>query len=235
MYPITDIVIRSYKGDFGWLGYALSTLHARSSGFRQIHVVVPQGDKHLLSHLTAEKLYECPVYTDDYLGQQITKLLADTYSDADYIMHWDSDLLLTAELTPFDLMVDDKPIIYYEPYEKVGREPWQPVVTDVLGWAPEYEFMRRHPFCYPRWLYAEVRKFLEERHGQTLESYIISRPYRSFTEFNVLGAYAWERHRDKFTWLDPLTGPVYVRQFRSWDGLGPHEAEIQTLLPHESI
>lgn len=233
MHPVTDIVIRSYRGDFGWLGYALSTLHARSSGFRQIHIVVPQGDKHLLSHLTAEKIYECPNYVDDYLGQQITKLLADTYSDADYIMHWDSDTLLTQPLSPADLIVEGKPIVYYESYDKVGREPWQPIVSEVLGWAPEHEFMRRHPFVYPRWLYAEVRKFLEERHGQTLESYIVGRPYRSFSEFNVLGAYAWEKHRDKFTWRDPHGDPVYVRQFRSWDGLGAHEAEIQTLVPHE--
>jgi hypothetical protein len=230
MHPVTDIVIRSYRGDFGWLAYALRSLHAKSSGFGQIHVVVPQGDKHLLADLTAEKLYGCPAYSDDYLGQQITKLLADTYSGADYIMHWDSDTVLMAPLTPSDLIVDGKPIIYYEPYESVGREPWQPIVTEILGWSPEHEFMRRHPFVYPRWLYAEVRAFLEERYGQSLENYIVSRPYRSFTEFNVLGAYAWARHRNKFTWRNPHGDPVYVRQFRSWDGLDSHREEVESLV-----
>lgn len=230
MHPSTDIVIRSYRGDFEWLGYALKSLHARASGFGQIHIVVPQGDKHLLSQLTAEKLHECPVYTDDYLGQQITKLLADTYSEADYIMHWDSDTVLTAPLTPSDFVINGKPVIYYEPYDIVGCEPWQPVVAEVLGWSPEHEFMRRHPFVYPRWLYAELRAFLEERHGRPLEAYIVSRPYRSFTEFNVLGAYAWEKHRHRFTWRDPHGDPVYVRQFRSWDGLDSHREEVESLV-----
>lgn len=231
MYPVTDIVIRSYRGDFGWLAYALRSLHRNGKGIRNMHIIVPSGDKHLLQHLTAEILHECPVYTDDYLGQQITKLMADTYSDADYILHWDSDTILTSELSPLDLMVDGKPIVYHEPYEKVGREPWQPIVTEVLGWVPEHEFMRRHPFLYPRWLYAELRAYLEARHGQSLEAYIVSRPYRSFSEFNVLGAYAWEKHHDKFTWMDPFAGPTYVRQFRSWDGLETHEEEIKRLVP----
>lgn len=230
MHPVTDIVIRSYRGDFGWLAYALRSLHSNSSGFRRIFVVVPRGDSQLLSHLTEEHVKECPIYADDYLGQQITKMMADTYSDADYITFWDSDTILTSKLTPSDLIVDGKPIIYYEPYDKVGREPWQPVVAEVLGWTPEHEFMRRHPFTYPRWLFQDVRRFLESLHSQSLEKYIISRPYRSFTEFNVLGAYAWQHHRDKFTWLDPSGGPVYVRQFRSWDGLAQHEEELKNLV-----
>ena len=223
-------MIRSYNGDFGWLGYALRTLHARASGFRHIHIVMPASDRALLDNFTVEKVHACRDYEDDYLGQQVTKLFADIYSDADFFVHWDSDTMLTSELTPGHLMVDRKPIIYYEPYSKVGCEPWQPIVTEVLGWEPEYEFMRRHPFMYPRWLYGEVRAYLEERHGKPLEEYITSRPYRSFTEFNVLGAYAWEKHHGKFTWLDPSAGPVYVRQFRSWDGLAQHEQEVHALL-----
>ena len=225
----TDLLIRSYRGDFGWLAYALKSLHARSSGFRHIHIVVPQGDKHLLSHLTQETVHECPNYADDYLGQQVTKLMADTYTGADYIMCWDSDTIPTQPLSPADLIIEGKPVIYYEPYEKVGREPWQPIVSEILGWMPDYEFMRRHPFTYPRWFFQEVRAYLEDRHGQSLEKYICSRPYRSFSEFNVLGAYAWERHPDKFTWRDPHSDPVYVRQFYSWDGLDAHREEVESL------
>lgn len=225
----TDILIRSYRGDFGWLAYALKSLHANSSGFRHIHVVVPQGDGHLLAALTQETVHECPAYGDDYLGQQITKMMSDAYSGADYIMCWDSDTMLVSKMSPLDLIIDGKPIVYYDRYETL-QTPWQPIVAEVLGWVPEFEFMRRHPFVYPRWLFREVREYLENRHGVSLESYIIGRPFRSFSEFNVLGAYAWQFHPDKFTWLNPSGGPTYVRQFRSWDGLENNIVEVEQLL-----
>ena len=129
----TDIFIRSYSGDFKWLAYALKSLNMRSKGFRDIHIVVPAGQSSLLSHLTVEKIHECPVYSDDYLGQQITKLMADTYTDADYIMHFDSDTVLTADVTPDTFIVNGKPINYYEPYAKLEGCPWQPIVAKICG------------------------------------------------------------------------------------------------------
>lgn len=228
MYTV-DIFIRSYSGDFCWLAYALRALHQRVKGFRQVHIVVPAGQAEQLKHLTEEKVYECPIYADDYLGQQITKLMADTYSDADYIMHVDSDLIFTKEVTPETFIVDGKPIIYYEPYSVVGMEPWYPIVSEVLGWNPENEFMRRFPFVYPRWIYADLRKYLEERYSNTLENYISSRPYRSFSEFNTMGEFAWTIHHDKFTWRNPHEDPTYVRQFRSWDGIDNHIKELEEM------
>ena len=228
MYSV-DILIRSYVGDFQWLGYALRSLHKRTKEFGQTHIVVPAGQTELLKHLTLEKIYECPIYSDDYLGQQVTKMMADTYSNADYIMHVDSDLIFLQDVTPETFIVDGKPIIYYEPYSVVGMEPWYPIVSDVLGWNPEHEFMRRFPFLYPRWLYAELRQYLETRHCNTFENYVSRRPYRSFTEFNIIGEYAWKMHHDKFEWRNPHTDPTYVKQFRSWDGIDSYIGELEEL------
>jgi hypothetical protein len=228
MYTV-DILIRSYSGDFRWLEYCLRLLHQHTKGFGQVHLVVPEGQAEQLKHLTLERVIECPVYEDDYLGQQITKLMADTYSNADYIMHVDSDLMFLQDVTPETFIVDGKPIIYYEPYSVVGMEPWYPIVYEVLGWAPEHEFMRRFPFVYPRWLYTKLRGFLEEKHHTSLQNYVTSRPYRSFTEFNIIGEYAWAKHHDKFTWRNPHTDPAYVKQFRSWDGIENHIEELNKL------
>jgi hypothetical protein len=228
MYSV-DVFIRSYSGDFRWLNYALKALHKRARRFGDVHIVVPIGHKEQLSHLTQEKIYECPVYADDYIGQQITKLMADTYCKSDYIMHVDSDLIFTSDVMPENFIVDGKPIIYYEPYSVVGMEPWYPIVSEVLGWNPEHEFMRRFPFVYPRWLYGELRNYLETRYSNTLENYISSRPYRSFSEFNILGEYAWKMHHDKFTWRNPHEDPTYVRQFRSWDGIDQYVDTLEEL------
>lgn len=228
MYSV-DVFIRSYAGDFQWLNYALRSLYKRTEGFGQTHIVVPTGHAEQLKHLTEEKVYECPVYADDYIGQQITKLMADTYSDADYIMHVDSDLIFLQDVTPDMFIVDGKPIIYHEPYSVVGMEPWYPIVSEVLGWNPEHEFMRRFPFVYPRWLYGDLRKYLETRFSNTLENYVSSRPYRSFTEFNIIGEFAWKMHHDKFTWRNPHEDPTYVKQFRSWDGIDRYVDELEKL------
>jgi hypothetical protein len=226
----TDIFIRSYSGDFQWLAYALKSLNMRAKGFRDIHIVVPSGQAHLLSHLTLEKVHECPVYSDDYLGQQITKMMADTYTDADFIMHFDSDTVLTADVTPDTFIVDGKPINYYEPYTKLDDCPWRPIVTDVLGWEPEYEFMRRHPFVYPRSIYHKLRGYLTEKYFISFEQYVMNRQYRSFSEFNVLGAYAWRYYKDLFDWRDPHNNPTYVKQFWSWGGINHNIQELEELL-----
>ena len=227
----TDIFLRSYKGDFRWLQFALASLAQRARGFGDVLVCVPKGDEPELATLTRERIVTCPRYHDDYIGQQVTKMMADTYTDAAMILHWDSDVVLLKDLTPQDLMSSEgKPVLYYDPYSEVKGSPWRPVVKEVLGWDPEHEFMRRHPFMYPRWLYAEVRRHIEHRHGKPLEDYALSRPHRSFSEFNILGAYAWQHCRDEFTWLRPDQGQTFVKQFWSWGGVDQHLSELNTLI-----
>jgi hypothetical protein len=223
-----DILIRTYPGDFCWLWHCLSQIERHAKGFRRVHIVVPEGDAGPLGHLTKEIIHECPRYQDDYLGQQVTKMLADTFTDADIILHMDSDVMLTRDTSPEDLMEDGQVVLYHEPYEKTGS-PWQSVVAEILGWIPEHEFMRRHPFMYPRWLYGEVRRLIEQIHGMPFDRYVISRPHRSFSEFNVLGAVAWKYFHGRFVWRLPENGQVHARQFWSWGGIDAARAELEEL------
>ena len=51
-------------------------------------------------------------------------------------------------------------------------------------------------------------------------------PTKGFSEFNYLGAYAYEFHRDKFRWIDvdkKQYAPDRVHQFWSWGGLGEEQ------------
>jgi hypothetical protein len=230
MSASVDLFIRSYRGDFEWLAHCLKSCELFARGFRDIHIVVPEGDGHLLKHLTKEKVHECPKYPDDYLGQQVTKLLADTYTDSDYVCHFDSDTIWTKPISPELLITEGRPIAFYEPYSKLEGCHWQPIVAETLGWIPQFEFMRRHPFVYPRWIYNELRAYLEARHRTPLANYVTSRPHKSFSEFNVLGAFAWEKFRSKFEWKDPHQEEVYVRQFWSWGGIHECLPEIEKIL-----
>jgi hypothetical protein len=230
MQASVDLFIRSYKKDFEWLSYCLKSCAKSAKGFRQIHIVVPHGDQHELNHLTLEKVHICPRYTEDYLGQQVTKLNADLYSDADFICHIDSDTVWLHDVSPKDFIHKGKAIVYYEPYDRIGECPWQPIVEEAIGWKPEFEFMRRPPHTFPRWLYKEMRDFLQTTHKVPSDTFVATRPDRRFSEYNTLGAYAWKHHRDKFEWRDPKQDKDTVRQFWSWGGLEANRQELETIL-----
>ena len=230
MQASVDLFIRSYKKDFEWLSYCLKSCAKSAKGFRQVHIVVPHGDQHELNHLTLEKVHICPRYAEDYLGQQVTKLNADLYSDADFICHIDSDTVWLHDVSPKDFIHKGKAIVYYEPYDKIGECPWQAIVEEAIGWKPEFEFMRRPPHTFPRWLYKDMRDHLQATHKVPFDTFVATRPDRRFSEYNTLGAYAWKHHRDKFEWRDPRQDKDTVRQFWSWGGIDAHREELSNLL-----
>ena len=91
-----DVVIRSYYRDFRWLALALRSLERFVSGYRRVVVVVPQAslarsDVAVLGSGANVVVQSCGDFADDYVGQQVTKLHADLYTDADIIFHLDSD------------------------------------------------------------------------------------------------------------------------------------------------
>lgn len=106
-----------------------------------------------------------------------------------------------------------------------------------LGRMVEFEFMRRMPFLVPRWLLIAMREFCEKQHGIPLDKYVMSQPYREFSEFNALGAFAFYFHHDKFNWINTEKvpaeqwPPLTVLQKYSHDGLTPEiEAEFEAIL-----
>ncbi|MFA1550217.1 hypothetical protein [Actinomadura chokoriensis] len=203
--PSYDIVIRSYQRDFQWLRYCLESIGRYCTGFRSVVVIIPPASlaKWRWLGLSADRVLCCPAYRDDYLGQQVTKLHADRYSDADFICHVDSDCVFERSTTPGDLTCEGRPYVLMEPYARLDRHiPWRALTERFLGEDVGHEFMRRPPYTFPRWLYPALRKRSRELHGMSLEEYVMSRPPRGFSEFNALGAYAYRHHRDAFHWID---------------------------------
>jgi len=224
-----DIFIRTYSGDLAWLAYCLKSCQKFAKGFNQIHVVVPESELHLFSHLTVERVHGwTPCTSDGYLDQQATKLYADTISDADFICHIDADTIWSRDVTPLDLMPNGKAVILYED----GVEShWSPIVQRALGWPLQSDFMRRAPQVYPRFIYGEFRKWMKDRHNIELKDWIARQPYRQFTEYNTLGSWAWETWHDSFEWGNPSEHPTFVNQEWSWGGLTPEiRAKMDGLL-----
>jgi hypothetical protein len=220
-----DIFIRSYYKDFAWLVYCLQSIKKYCRDFNKIILVVPHSSRRKLDWmgLSGDVTITCCDYPDDYLGQQITKLSADQFSDADYICHIDSDCLFQKYVTPEDLLVDGKPQVLMSAYSQLDpRTPWKSVTERFLSMEVHYEFMRTPPYTYPRWVYSALRNYAFELHGETLDNYIIAQPNRGFSEFNALGAYAYAFHRQEFFWNEVGLGgslPDFCRVHWSWGGI----------------
>jgi hypothetical protein len=209
---MTSIFIRSYPKDFSWLSYCLRSIKQFTSGFHDTIIVVP-ADGELPELLDSELVYalKSPAENScDYLWQQNCKLYADTFTDADWILHTDSDTIFTRPVTPETYLKNGKFVWMMTPMGEAHpneASAWRKVMHKFMGKKPEFEFMRRHPFLLPRWLYGELRAFCLKQHGVELKDYVMSQPYREFSEFNVLGFYAYEFHRDKFEWFDTSKHP----------------------------
>jgi hypothetical protein len=96
-----DIFIKSYPPDYDWLRYCLRSIDRFCSGFRKVVVVSPET-------FNADPALKIPVQVvvapqqcqDGYLDQQLFKLNAHQFSDADMILHVDSDTIFTVQVTP---------------------------------------------------------------------------------------------------------------------------------------
>lgn len=234
----TDIFIRSYLGDFEWLKYCLRSLAKYASGFNEIILCVPQRDHEILKswNLSRERVISCSNYSNDYLGQQVTKLTAFKYSDADRILFIDSDVIILKPITPDTFMLGKKIQMYKTKYdrEKLGDACcWQRITKNAIGFEPEFEYMRRLPLMYWRETLVKVYEFMEKR-GLPVEAHVMAQPNKEFSEFNLLGAFADAFEKDKYeiqdTDITPISPPV-LKQYWSWGGLSDAiKTEIETLL-----
>jgi hypothetical protein len=231
-----DIFIRSYHRDFEWLAYCLQSIERHCSGFREVVLVVPASSRAKLDWLglRGTRTVTCRNYETDYLGQQVTKLHADQISDADYICHVDSDWIFTRRLTPDDLFVDGRPSAGTMPVARLPSAlPWPRAMQRFFGRPVAFDFMRRQPYVFPRWLYPALRRYALARHGTDLASYVLAQPPLGFSEFNALSGFAFFEHHGSFTWLDVADDPraPHCRAFWSWGGLTPAiRGEIEMLL-----
>lgn len=222
-----DIVVRSYWRDFAWLELCLRAIERHCVGFGDVIVVMPRGSEPWLRRHpalpTSVRLELCPDYPDDYLGQQVTKLHADELSDAELICHVDSDCIFRCRTQPQDLAPGGRPRVYTRPVEELPRHwPWTRPTEEFLGWRPTHDFLQCPPFTFPRWLYPRVRERAVETKDVPLSEWVLSRPPRGFSEFNVLAAYAYRFHPEDFVWTRGRDIGAEERRchwYWSWGGL----------------
>jgi hypothetical protein len=222
---ITDIFIRTYHKDIEWLKYALASIHKHVKGWRNIVITMPKGQGHLLGHLTTEKVIEVEDMQDGYIGQQLTKMEAWKYTDAECVLFWDSDVIATE---PIDIhreyFKDGKPILYKTKYSSLPGCPWQGVTEKAVGFPVEWEYMRRMPLLYWTQTLEGACEDMRAIHGLGLRQYMEKQPHKAFSEFNVMGAFVDRYSKAHYAIIDTesIDMPTNkVFQGWSWGGITP--------------
>ena len=224
----TDLFLITYPKDYEWLPFLFRSIDRYLTGFRKVVLVLEQSDdapSRLPSYVEVKR---CRDYRGSpvkgYHGQCIEKLALHEHTDADRILHIDSDCVFTA---PIDLQTFEYPLIC-SPWNKVGDAIcWFGPTRKVLGFNPPFETMRRYPFIYPLDFHREVYDFIG---GRDRLLSLLTGGMQSLSEFNILGNYAIVKTPERFTIcrsdVDKLP-PLYVRQFWSHDTISKPEVKAE--------
>lgn len=196
---MTTIFIKSYHKDYRLLYYALKSIPLNVKGNYDVLLMLDNGHElpdHFKEVLNNVRVVYVEREGKGYLFQQHCKISAHKYTNSEYIMFSDSDCIFDHEINVDDFIADGKPEILYTDYSKVdGAIIWKKPTEDFMKESVQYEFMRRNNCIY---------------HKSTLESiwnyepnlkYIILNSER-FSEFNVLGAYAFKFENDKYNFVN---------------------------------
>lgn len=220
-----DIFIRTFHRDAPWLVHALSSIRKFCHGYGGVHLVYPKDDEAVIQKaVNGYNIMPHPVPNDPgvgYLEQQVSKLTADTFTRADYILYVDSDCFMLRANQPADWFTNGKIPHLITPWEHVGdAKMWKAPTEKALGCEARYETMRRIPVLFPRSVVAGCRQHIERLHQKPIREYVIEQ--KSFSEFNVLGTYAMVMAPHAFTFMDTTLNPLpplIARQYWSWGGL----------------
>lgn len=239
-----DVLYVTYAKDAEWFRWSLRVLRKNLTGYRNIYVVCPKQDGELIYSIAFPGENTWLRAIEDWPGQgyywqQWVKMNADAYSDADYIMHADSDAFLNGSVDVQDFFVDGKPSWLWSYYSDFKEPvPWQQPTQQFTGLTCEREMMQGFPFILHRSTYQQVRNWRGSYPvKQGTEDYIrtVARDGGKFSEFNVMGRIAWEKQHDLYHWVDRNRDPWpkgfhHSRQFWSHAPLEAHLPEIKNML-----
>ena len=250
----TSILIVTFDRDAEFLSYCLRTVAKFASGFQEVVVAAPHGHRGVEFVMSGFPQFRFHRFAETpgkgFLHHMLIKCMADVICGTDTVLHLDSDCWLTGPMTPETYLKDGKIVMLYRSYEQIRKNanhkdpPWNPLqlywqVASVMAtcWTSPYEVMLRHPLCYYRTTYEKLRERIQEIHGIPLHEYIFrcrAEFPTGFAEFTTLGATAWERHKDRYCWVDGKWGHLYQGVVRSgWSHRGikdDERAEIEKLL-----
>lgn len=243
-----DLFVKTWSGDFQWLYYCLESVKKFATNYNELIIIVPEHEKQKFADMN----YVLPERTQifyvkeeghGYLFQMYIKMQAHKYSNADYIKYLDSDCIFNKPFDAHSLIYDGKPEMLMTKYlDEAGNNKlghgicWKAPTEETLRQKVDYEFMRRHIICYHRQTLVDF----EEWFVHDLKQWVAFRNFdQSFSEFNVLGAFAYIYQNDKYKFVDTDKDWIYVdqqvNQYFSHGGIQGLEPQIKDVLRDKKV
>lgn len=212
----TDIFIVTHLKDKVWLEWCVKSIVKFVRGFHEIVVLVPKTEA---SHFSIPgiqlKAFDQMPEPRSHLHHCLQKCCADQWCSADFMLYIDADCIFREPVDVTDYFVNGKPVLLMESYDWMARcgNPavcWKQGTSDVLGFVPTHEFMRRHPAVHCRDLFPMFKAHIEKVHSMPLEKYALSRQASrpvGFNDFNNLGAFAYRFLPERYEFIDITNAP----------------------------
>lgn len=204
--PIFDFTIRTWRGDGHWLVYCLRSIEkfVPKALYRKIIITYDERDdlffKNFLPQFQATLPLKIIPQKDTcirpgpnqggYYSTMWSKYHTDLLSDADYFIHVDSDTIFNRPVSLNDF-VDQQYRVYVKkvPFADLTADylKWKIAAQELLNESATYETMTRFPFVYPRDLYTNIRKHIEQVHKKSFLQ--VARITTYFSDHSSFGAY----------------------------------------------
>ena len=241
----TEILIISCAKHFNHLIYALRSISKFARGFSAVRLVIPRCDIDVFGSSVWAGVQWAdgapPIIVDGFdewpnqgmLHHMHIIMHSDQYcSDADIIMHFDSDWVFTESVTPDDFLVDGKPLIMYGTFDWLvnhvqgNLKMWKDATENAIGRPVTIETMRWPRLLFWRDLYPEARAEIESHTGKNMVEFMRAQRNefpQSFCEYVTLGNVAWRLFRDKYAWRDQQTQgfPEPWKVHQAWSHADP--------------
>jgi hypothetical protein len=243
-----DIVIVSHKADLGWLWYSLRLINKFWQTDSRVIVRLEEDCREIVEswQLFWPEFYYVKPWPDGYTFQMYQKMTADDFTDAELIILWDSDVMLSGPANLGWIFWDGKPIIEYEEWREAethSEKVWRGPTSLMMGLDLDKEYMCGVPFIYWRETFSKCRIQIARTHRRSFFDCIYSEvPFRAenflahpikLADFEALGLVAAKLEPERYLFRHNSDRPKDWpwRLYWSHGGLTPEiKAELDSKL-----
>jgi hypothetical protein len=147
---IIDVVIKSFSRDYTRLSYLLNSIRVYFTGYRNVYLFLDdEPDAVDFINNVVRQALDCivnvvPCGNDQgYMLQQYFKLNGGEFSDADYLLPLDSDMVFFRRSTPADWLHAGKAFVLYGAWQSPQHFPPPKLISEVIGLIGR----RTHDLC----------------------------------------------------------------------------------------
>lgn len=218
--PRVGLFTKTFKPDLDWLYFALTSIK-RNWSYESTEILVvaepdcqPEITKWNFSQVRVVYIKPWP---DGYTHAMAMKMCADVFMpDADLILLFDSDMVLTKPTSLADLLTNELPTLYYDEWHSdldpnvrmVAKKVWSPPVFKSTGRTLGVDWMVSPVWLFWRSTFYGARQLIEEHTGMPFLQAVYSSHQYDYTNFmahpmtfcdmQTLGIYASESQAHKY-------------------------------------